>query len=194
VNGVIDSRSVGDPRSFLSLAELTARLAALPAAPRDVGGVALLVTRGTDGRRALLERAELTVDGGMPGDAWTRKEPVRAEAQLAVMQRPVAELIANGQALGLFGDNLFLDLDLAAASLPIGSRVRVGRALLEVTPKAHNGCRKFTSRFGDDALRFVADPARRPLNLRGIYLRVIENGTVAVGDRVEVVTRATGLA
>jgi hypothetical protein len=186
VSGVIDSQSVGDPAAFLSLAELIDRFAVLPPAPRDVGHVAVLVTRGAAGRRTMLDRAVLTVDGGMPGDAWTRKEPVLAEAQLAVMERAVAELIANGQALGLFGDNLFLDLDLGGASLPIGSRLRAGQALLEVTPKAHNGCRKFTSRFGDDALRFVAHPERRQRNLRGIYLRVVEDGAVAVGDRVEV--------
>ena len=126
----------------------------------------------------------------MPGDAWARKSPVMPEAQLAVMQRDVAELIANGQALGLFGDNLFLDLELAAANLPIGSRLRAGNAVLEVTPKAHNGCRKFKSRFGDDALRLVSEAERRQLNLRGIYLCVVEDGEVGVGDVVAVIVRA----
>ena len=149
MNAPIDSLSVGDPARFLPLAVLGERLAALSAAPRDLGRVAALVTRGPGGRRELLARAVLTVAGGMPGDAWTRKEPVLAEAQLAVMQRDVAALIANGQPLGLFGDNIFLDLDLAASNLPIGTRLRAGNAVLEVTPKAHNGCRKFKSRFGD---------------------------------------------
>jgi MOSC domain-containing protein YiiM len=105
------------------------------------------------------------------------------------MQHDVASLIANGQPLPLFGDNLFLDLDLSATNLPIGSRLRAGAVLLEVTPKAHNGCHKFKGRFGSDALRFVAHPDRRSLNLRGIYLRVVEDGEVAVGDAVEVVMR-----
>jgi len=190
VNAPIDSLSVGDPARFLPLAVLGERLAALSAAPRDLGRVAALVTRGPGGRRELLARAVLTVAGGMPGDAWTRKEPVLAEAQLAVMQRDVAALIANGQPLGLFGDNIFLDLDLAASNLPIGTRLRAGNAVLEVTPKAHNGCRKFKSRFGDDALRFVSHPERRHLNLRGIYLQVVEDGEVGVGDVVEVIARA----
>ena len=190
MNAPIDSLSVGDPARFLPLAVLGERLAALSAAPRDLGRVAALVTRGPGGRRELLARAVLTVAGGMPGDAWTRKEPVLAEAQLAVMQRDVAVLIANGQPLGLFGDNIFLDLDLAASNLPIGTRLRAGNAVLEVTPKAHNGCRKFKSRFGDDALRFVSHPERRHLNLRGIYLQVVEDGEVGVGDVVEVIARA----
>jgi MOSC domain-containing protein YiiM len=110
--------------------------------------------------------------------------------QIAVMQGDVARMIANGQSLALFGDCLILDLDLSAANLPIGSRVRVGAALLEVSPAPHNGCRKFRARFGDDALRFVSMPALRHRNLRGIYLIVAEAGDVRAGDPVEVVSRA----
>ena len=185
----VDSTSLGDPERFLAFDVLAERFALLRGAPRDTGRVAALVTRVDGGRRHLLPRVRLTAAGGMPGDAWHRKSPDKPEAQLAVMQLGVAELLANGQPLALFGDNLFLDLDLSAANLPIGSRVRAGAVLLEVTPKAHNGCRKFLSRFGDEALRFISAPERRALRMRGIYLRVIEDGEVAVGDAVEVVTR-----
>ena len=187
---LIDSTSVGDPESFLPFERLVACLAALPACPRDAGRVVGLVTRVDGGRRESPDRVRLTAADGMPGDAWKRKTPDKPEAQLTVMQAPVATLIANGQPLPLFGDNLFFDLDLSAENLPIGSRLRAGAALLEVTPKAHNGCVKFKSRFGADALRFVAHPERRHRNLRGIYLRVVEDGEVAVGDTVDVVVRA----
>lgn len=109
--------------------------------------------------------------------------------QLAVMQLDVAELIANGQPLALYGDNLFLDLDLSTRNLPLGSRVRAGDVVLEVTPAPHNGCRKFRARFGDEALRFVSSPSLRSRNLRGIYLRVVAAGEVACGDAVEVLSR-----
>jgi MOSC domain-containing protein YiiM len=191
VTDVIDSTSIGDPGAFLALDVLRARLATAPAVPRERGRVMLLVTRVADGRRERPARVVLTGAAGMPGDAWARKTPTKPEAQLAVMQNDVAMLVANGQPLALFGDNLFLDLDLSAANLPIGSRVRAGAALLEVTPKAHNGCHKFKSRFGADALRFVQEPECRHRNLRGIYLRVVEDGAVAVGDAVEVVARAS---
>ena len=52
------------------------------------------------------------------------------------MRTDFARVVANGQPLELHGDNLYLSLDLSASNLPIGSRVRVGEALLEVTPKA----------------------------------------------------------
>ena len=105
------------------------------------------------------------------------------------MQADVATLIANGQPLTLFGDNLFLDLDLSQENLPAGTRVQVGGALLEVTPLPHNGCRKFLSRFGPDALRFVSAKEQRHRNFRGIYMRVVGRGVVRPGDPVRVIER-----
>jgi MOSC domain-containing protein YiiM len=106
-----------------------------------------------------------------------------------VMQTGIARLIANGQPLTTFGDNLFVDLDLSAANLPTGTRLAVGEAIVEVTPKPHNGCSKFDVRFGNDALRFVQAPATRSENRRGIYWKVVTPGEVAIGDPVRVLHR-----
>lgn len=186
----IDSESIGDPARFRAFDDLYNALVTLPAAPRDTGTVSLIVRKVHGGVRELPRSIRLTPDEGVPGDAWGRSRNPDPVAQLAVMQTPVAALIANGQPLELFGDNLYLDMDLSVANLPIGSRLRVGQALLEVTPQPHNGCKKFRARFGDPALRFVSDPDLRPKNLRGIYLRVIEPGDVMVGDPANVVHRA----
>ncbi len=186
---VVDSQSMGDPTRFLSVAELEARLAALPAAPTSAGQVALIVRKGDGGRRQTPGRVMLAPNDGVPGDAWGRKPGRHPEMALAVMQRDVAELIANGQPLTLFGDNVFVDLDLSTANLPAGSRLRAGDVELEVTPAPHDGCRKFRGRFGADALRFVAARHLRPLNLRGIYLRVVSGGAIACGDAIAVVSR-----
>jgi|SRR5947209_2207011 len=186
----MDSNSAGDPAWYPTLEHLERSLAALPGAPRDRGRVALLVSRGAGGgRRETPDRARLAQDTGVPGDAWGRQTEPSPEAQITVMQIEVARLIANSQPLLLFGDNLFLDLDLSATNLPMGSRVRVGGATLEVTPKPHNGCRKFHARFGPEALRFVSKPDIRHRNLRGIYMRVVQPGEVAPGDPVEVLER-----
>jgi MOSC domain-containing protein YiiM len=171
------------------LAALEDGLRALPAASAAEGRVALLVRRGADGVRELLKSAHLTPDEGLPGDDWTRRPPRDPAAQLAVMRRELAELIANGQPLTLFGDNLFVELDLRAASQPAGTQFRVGSAIVEVTPKPHNGCAKFRQRFGPDALRFVQAPATRDQNLRGVYWRVVADGEVRVGDPIARLTR-----
>jgi MOSC domain-containing protein YiiM len=189
VERVIDSHTDGDPAAFLALDVLEARLARAPRAPLDTGLVRVLLTRHAGGRREVLERAVLTPQSGMPGDSWGRQRHPAPEAQLAVMQYDVAELIANGQPLALFGDQLFLELDLSAANLPPGSVLRAGAATLEVSPEPHEGCRKFRERFGDGALRFVSKRELRHLNLRGIYLRVVDAGEIVTGDPVHVVSR-----
>lgn len=184
----IDSTSEGDPRRFRPLDDLVRALGAVRSS-RDHGRLDHIVRRSEGGVREVLDRAQLLPERGLPGDAWERRLPLAPEAQLAVMQTPIAELIAGGQPLSLFGDNLFVDLDLSAASLPIGARIRIGTAMLEVTPKPHNGCKKFRARFGLDALTFVSRPDLRPLNLRGIYLRVIEAGEAACGSAASVIAR-----
>jgi hypothetical protein len=188
----VDSNTQGDPQRFMPLAELERRFALLPSSPQDQGRVILLVSKAGGGLRQTPRKVQLAPGVGMPGDARGRDPELDEASQLAVMQRDVAELVANGQPLTLFGDNLFLDLDLSTQNLPAGSRLRVGQALLEVTPLPHNGCVKFRGRFGDNALRFVSKKELRHRNLRGIYMRVLEAGEVELGDGVEVIYRAGG--
>jgi MOSC domain-containing protein YiiM len=176
---------VGDPARFRTLADLERRLMALPPLPTDRCQVALIVRRIQEGDRVVLVPGE-----GVPGDRWIRKPQPNPETQLAVMQTDVAELIANGQPLTLFGDNLFLELDLSVANLPPGSRLRAGSAILEVTQTAHTPCKKFQVRFGEDAVRFVSKPEWGHRKLRGIYMRPLEMGEIRTGDPVEVISRA----
>lgn len=80
---------------------------------------------------------------------------------------------------GTFGENLTLS-SFGAEPVRIGDRFRVGAALVEVTaPRIP--CSVFATRMQEDAWvkRFAA--ARRP----GLYVRVLEPGEVAAGDRVE---------
>lgn len=179
----------GDSARHRPLDDLEAGLRALPALPSEAGRVALIVRRRPDGERETPKLERLSLVEGVAGDGWSRRPPRDPEAQLAVMRRDVAELIANGQPLPVFGDNLFVDFDISAANLPTGTRLRVGGAVVEVTPKPHNGCAKFKGRFGLDALHFVQAKPTRAQNLRGIYWKVVEPGEVRVGDSIEVVSR-----
>ena len=179
----------GDERCHRTAEEIESAWKVLPPAPRDRGRVALIVARRPDGVRETPDKVYLTPAGGMPGDRWSRLSSDRPEIQLAVMRRDVAELLAGGQPISHAGDNLFVDLDLSEASLPIGSRLRVGQALVEVTPEPHDGCHKFQGRFGAAALRFISDRRLRDQHLRGVYWTVVEAGDVAVGDAIEVLPR-----
>lgn len=179
----------GDSACHLGRRALEEGLLGLPAAPRDEGTVELMVARGPEGQRALLEEALLTVEGGMPGDRWADDDRYGPAYQLATTRADVARLIANGQPLQLHGDNLYLNLDLSTDNLPEGTIVKLGDATLRVTEQAHNGCKKWAQRFGLDAMQLNLDAAFRAMRIRGMYFRVVENGRVRVGDAVRVIQR-----
>ena len=82
---------------------------------------------------------------------------------------------------GTFGENLTTSgVDFNTAR--IGDRWRVGTTLLEVA-QPREPCFKLGIRMGDDTFPERFAEALRP----GIYLRIIEEGTVAAGDSIEVV-------
>jgi MOSC domain-containing protein YiiM len=96
--------------------------------------------------------------------------------------RAIALVAGSRDRWSLAGDQLYVDLDLSADNLPAGTRLSIGSAIVEVTAMPHTGCGKFAARFGVDAVKFVNSPAGRQLNLRGINARVIQPGTIRVGD------------
>jgi hypothetical protein len=183
------SEATGEAISHLSRAALEAGLAALPPAPRDAGIVVLVVARPSPGARELPARCSLAVGIGVARDRWAseKKDPA---AEISVMRADVALLFAHGQELSLFGDNLIVDLDLSARNLPVGTRLRVGGALCEVTKKPHTGCKKFGARAGQDALELTKAPELADQRLRGLYVRVVEPGEVGPGDAIEVLSRS----
>ena len=58
----------------------------------------------------------------------------------------------------------------------------LGTAVIEVTAEQHTGCRQFSDRFGVDATRFVNSPEGKQRRLRGLNAKVVQAGTVRVGD------------
>ena len=181
---------LGDESCHLPMSALEAGAAKL-APPRDAGTLRGILCRTEAGERETPDAVALSVEHGVPGDAWSWRDRSGREMQLAVINADLAELIAGGQPFSLFGDNLYVDLDLSVENLPPGSRLRVGDAVVEVTPEPHDGCLKFQQRFGADALRFVSAKATRHENRRGVYWRVVEGGTARCGDRIEVLQRAS---
>jgi MOSC domain-containing protein YiiM len=165
--------------------DFEARWLAAEPAPQASGTVRLICIRLGDGVHEMPERVEVTREGGVEGDRWALGERPNLDAQVTLMNVRVTELIsADGTPLDAPGDNFQVDLDLAGDALPAGTRLRIGSALLEVTPVPHTGCKKFRERFGLEALMWVND--HRDRRLRGMNCRVVEAGTVSVSDRVEV--------
>lgn len=173
-------------------AELAAGLDHVRASPADGGTVALVVARPGAGDRTELAEGRLDPEVGLVGDDWrargsrhTEDGSAELERQLTLMNDRAATLFAVDPARrALAGDQLYVDLDLSEATLPAGSRLRVGTALVEITEKPHTGCAKFVERFGPAAARLVNQPEGRALRLRGVNARVVEAGTVRPGDAV----------
>jgi MOSC domain-containing protein YiiM len=134
----------------------------------------------------------LDVEEGLVGDDWrtrgSRSRPdgtADPDAQLTLMStRVLAAIEPDPTRWPLAGDQLLVDLDLGVDNLPPGTRLRVGEAEVEVTPKPHTGCARFAARFGTDALRWISTPEGRDLRMRGVYVRVVRSGPVRVGDVV----------
>ena len=155
------------------------RWAELEPAPRGSGTVRGICVRVEEGVHETPTRIDVTVEDGVSGDRWALGGRDR-DAQITLMNVRVAGLI--GGPLDLAGDNFQVDLELSEEALPVGTRLRLGLALLEVSPAPHTGCKKFRERFGLDALKWVNDNHDR--RLRGMNCRVLEAGAVAVGDPV----------
>ncbi|WP_161882882.1 MOSC domain-containing protein [Deinococcus alpinitundrae] len=79
---------------------------------------------------------------------------------------------------GIFGENLLIS-GLESAPTPIGTRLRVGGALLEVTA-ARIPCDTLAARMNDPQFVKTFRRQRRP----GFYTRVLEEGEVGAGDAV----------
>lgn len=171
---------------------LQAGLEHIRRAPVDHGVLELIVRRPAIDEREVLDRGELDVAVGLVGDCWlargsssTADGSAHPDAQVTLMNHRAAALVSgSSERIPLAGDQLFVDLDLSESRLPAGSRLAIGEAVIEITPKPHRGCDKFLARFGAAALRFVNTGEGRDLNLRGRNARVVVGGTIRRGDRI----------
>jgi hypothetical protein len=173
-----------------TLAELNAGLAHVEGAPKDAGELRLIVRRPAVGKREVVAEAQLDVTVGLVGDTWSTRRGWRSslraphpDTQINIMNARAIALVAHtDDRWPLAGDQLYVDLDLSDGNLPPGTRLALGTAVIEVTAEPHTGCRKFSDRFGVAATKFVNSKEGKRLRLRGINAKVVQAGTIRVGD------------
>lgn len=177
----------------LSMTELESGMDTIRQTPKDNGVLKMIVRRPDVDQRELVEQAELSATDGLVGDSWKSRGSnhnpdgsADLNAQLTVMNARAAALVAQSEERwALAGDQLYIDFDLSDDNIPPGTRLGIGSAVIEVSAQPHTGCKKFSSRFGVEAMKFVNSPEGKRLHLRGINTRVVQAGVIRVGDVVK---------
>ena len=138
-----------------------------------VSAVCISGKKGTAKRpvgRALLKRNHGLVGDAHAGD-WHRQVSLLSVEKIHAFNQAGGTVVD-----GDFGENIVVDgIDLA--HLPVGTRLHVGSAILEVTQigkECRNHCQIY-QRVGDCIMP-----------REGIFARVLEDGEVGAGDVVEV--------
>ena len=122
---------------------------------------------------------ELLENYGIQGDAhagaWHRQVSLLAQESVETMQN-----LGVALAPGIFAENI-LTRGIALKTLPVGTLLRVGPALLRVTQigkKCHQGC----------AIRQKTGKCVMPTD--GVFAVVVRPGTVRPGDEIAVEAEA----
>lgn len=124
-----------------------------------------------------IPEAYLRAGHGIEGDAhagsWHRQVSLLSVDSVAKLQEKLNFELKHGA----FAENILVE-GMAVHTLPVGTRLRIGEALCEVTQigkECHSDC----------AIRKAAGDCVMPRE--GIFVKVLESGRIAKGDAVEVV-------
>ena len=126
-----------------------------------------------------VDQAELRVDHGIVGDAhagnWHRQVSILGVDSVNKLQEKITLKLKPGD----FAENILVE-GMTVYHLPVGQKLRLGTALVEVTQigkECHSDC----------AIRKQAGDCVMPRE--GIFVKVLEPGTVRAGDTMEIVER-----
>ena len=177
----------------LPISELEFGIDEIKESPKDNGTLEMIVRRPETEAREIITSGELSLNNGLEGDNWKARGSsampdgsADPEAQITLMNTRVIQLLAGEQENWQWaGDQLIVDMDLSIENLPPLSRIQIGSAILEISVKPHTGCKKFSGRFGIEALAFISTPIGKSLRMRGVNAKVIQAGEIKVGDVVK---------
>ena len=123
-----------------------------------------------------VDQIRLVPDVGIPGDAhagnWHRQVSLLGTDSVARLQEKVRIPLFPGA----FAENILCE-GICLYRLPVGTKLRIGSALCEVTQigkECHADC----------AIRQQAGDCVMPRE--GIFVRVLEEGTAKAGDQIQI--------
>lgn len=178
------------PLTPVSAEALAAAMPFIRSAPRDAGVVRLLCTRPRPNFRSFPSWLTMTRSEGIAGDyhlaqPWLKQPDGSADPRIEVSVIPwrVLDLVwRERDRVAHPGDNIAVDMSLSEADLPAGTQLAVGTAILEVSDVPNDGCVKWKVRCGRAAYDWILTPDHLKLRLRGLYARIVQDGTVRIGD------------
>jgi len=184
---------------FISREKLDAGLEHIKNSPTNNGPLEMIVVRPETQERTELKSCQLSSALGVHGDRWLANSwktlpdgSSDPEVQVAITNIRCIDLVAGQrERWNLLGDNLYIDFDLSEDNIRIGDQLSIGSTILEVSREPNYGCAKYLKHFGKDALKFLNTAEGKQLRLRGIFAKIIKDGTVTVGDTV---TKSTSLS
>ena len=140
-------------------------------------GICISERKGTE--KHAIPEAELIEDWGLRDDAhagkWHRQVSLLGLAQIEAFRARGADVD-----FGAFGENLIVD-GFRMNTLPVGTRLAVGDALLEITQigkECHTRCRIYET-MGECIMP-----------REGVFARVLRGAVIRVGDEVAVLPPA----
>ena len=139
--------------------------------------VAVCISERKGTQKHAVPEIQLKIDHGIVGDAhagnWHRQVSLLAQESVEKMKAVFPDI-----PVGAFAENILTE-GLTLFTLPVGTRLRVGEVLLEVTQigkECHAHC----------AIRQQVGDCVMPRE--GIFTIVLEEGTIRAGDTITVLT------
>ena len=139
--------------------------------------VAVCISEQKGTQKHEVPEIQLKIDHGIVGDAhagnWHRQVSLLAQESVEKMKAVFPDI-----PVGAFAENILTE-GLTLFTLPVGTRLRVGEVLLEVTQigkECHSHC----------AIRQQVGDCVMPRE--GIFTIVLEEGTIRAGDTITVLT------
>lgn len=139
--------------------------------------VAVCISEQKGTQKHEVPEIQLKIDHGIVGDAhagnWHRQVSLLAQESVEKMKAVFPDIH-----VGAFAENILTE-GLTLFTLPVGTRLRVGEVLLEVTQigkECHAHC----------AIRQQVGDCVMPRE--GIFTIVLEEGTIRAGDTITVLT------
>lgn len=161
-------------------------------APQNDTAIQSLCFRTGYSQRSFPERIKISAERGIEGERWLRDPWLKCadgrpdpRIQISILALRVMDLCWRDRVNTVHpGDTMIADLDLTEANMPVGTKLQIGSAVIEVSDKFNTACAKWKTRYGGDSFAWINHRPNRPLRLRGVLCRVVVDGEIRATDRI----------